>query len=171
MIFHVVFSAAVLGALAHLWLTRSRGWRRERVVETALLYLLCVQWGFGGVLTSVPHIVVPDTIAGFIGWEPGSPFQVELGFASLGLGVLSIWLRGTFWIAPAVPTHGNLPCGRSSKGQGACQARGRAGQVGSRDGAHRKRRVMAAASVGRKKRPRRIYRSLRAPRRARAGSS
>ena len=58
-----------------------------------------MQWGFGGVLTSVPHIVVPDTIAGFIGWEPGSPFQVELGFASLGLslvGIACIWLRVWF---------------------------------------------------------------------------
>lgn len=103
MIFHFVFSATVLGALTHLWLTRSRGFGRERVVETALLYLLCVQWGFGGVLTSVPHIVAPDTIAAFIGWEPGSPFQVELGFSSLGtslVGIACIWLRGWFWLAP-----------------------------------------------------------------------
>ncbi len=55
--------------------------------------------------TAIPHIVVPDQIAGFIGWEPGSPFQVELGFASLGtslLGILCIWIRGWFWLAPVV---------------------------------------------------------------------
>jgi len=49
--------------------------------------------------------VYPDQIAQFIGWEPGSPFQLELGFASLGtsiLGILSIWLRGWFWLAPVV---------------------------------------------------------------------
>jgi len=54
---------------------------------------------------AIPHIVAPDTIAGYIGWVPGSPFQLELGFASLGiaiLGILSMWFRGKFWIAPVV---------------------------------------------------------------------
>ena len=105
MIFILNFIATVSGALIHLYRTRSIPHSKPRVVEVFLLYFLCVQWGFGAVLTSVPHIVVPDTIAGYIGWEPGSPFQVELGFASLGLavlGILSIWLRGPFWVAPAL---------------------------------------------------------------------
>ena len=70
-----------------------------------LLHLLCIQWGFGAALTSIPHIVTPDAIAELVGWAPGSPFQLELGFASLGtsiLGILSIWLRGWFWLAPIV---------------------------------------------------------------------
>ncbi len=103
------------------------------MVEILLLYFLCVQWGFGAILGALPHIIVPDTVAGYIGWTPGSPFQVELGFASLGLGVLGvlcIWLRGTFWLAPAIgrsiflygaayvhlrdiATHGNLSPGNA----------------------------------------------------------
>jgi hypothetical protein len=105
MIFHIIFAASVFGALIHLWSTRSFGLSSPRVVEISLLYLICVQWGFGAALTAIPHIVVPDQIAALIGWEPGSPFQVELGFASLGtslLGILSIWLRGWFWLAPIV---------------------------------------------------------------------
>ena len=105
MIFHVVFSASVVGALLHLWLTRRGGLTSTRVIEVALLYLLSIQWGFGACLTSVPHIVIPDQIAGSIGWAPGSPFQLELGFASLGtsfLGILCIWFRGRFWLAPIV---------------------------------------------------------------------
>ena len=105
MIFHVIFAATVLGAVIHLWSTRSGGLSPPRIVEVSLLYLLCVQWGFGAVLTAVPHIVVPDQIAELIGWPSGSPFQVELGFASLGtslLGILSIWHRGWFWLAPIV---------------------------------------------------------------------
>jgi hypothetical protein len=104
-IFHIVFAASVLGALIHLWSVRTAGLSSRRIVRVSLLYLLCIQWGFGAALTSIPHIVVPDQVAGFIGWEPGSPFQVELGFASLGtslLGILSIWLRGWFWLAPVV---------------------------------------------------------------------
>ena len=77
----------------------------DRVVEVSLLYLLCIQWGFGAALIAIPHIHIPDQIAGYIGWEPGSPFQVELGFASLGtslLGILCIWFRGWFWMAPVI---------------------------------------------------------------------
>ena len=105
MIFHIIFAASILGALIHLWSTRTAGLSSRRIVRVCLLYLLCVQWGFGAALMSIPHIVVPDQIAGFIGWEPGSPFQVELGFASLGtslLGILCIWYRGWFWLAPIV---------------------------------------------------------------------
>ncbi len=105
MIFHVIFAATVIGVLVHLWISRSAGRSASRVVEVSLLYLLSVQWGFGAAITAIPHIVVPDQIAGFIGWEPGSPFQVELGFASLGtslLGILCIWIRGWFWLAPVV---------------------------------------------------------------------
>ena len=105
MIFHVTFAAAVLGAGIHLWKERSSGLQALRVVEICLLYLLCVKWGFGAALTSIPHIVMPDEIARYIGWEPGSPFQLEVGFASLGIsivGILSIWFRGWFWLAPIV---------------------------------------------------------------------
>jgi hypothetical protein len=104
-IFHFYFAVTVLGAIANLWLTRHRGLSSRRVVRISLLYLLCVQWGFGAALNAISHIVFPDQIAGYIGWEPGSPFQLELGFASLGisiLGILSLWLRGWFWLAPVV---------------------------------------------------------------------
>ena len=105
MIFHVVFATAMLGAAIHLFRERSGGIGAPRVVEVLLLYILCVQWGFGGVLLSVPHILIPDPIAESIGWAAGSPFQVELGFASLGtsfVGILCIWHRGWFWLAPIV---------------------------------------------------------------------
>ena len=105
MTFHIIFAASILGALLHLWSTRSAGLSSRRIVRVSLLYLICIQWGFGAALMSIGHIVAPDQVAGFIGWEPGSPFQVELGFASLGtslLGILSIWFRGSFWLAPIV---------------------------------------------------------------------
>lgn len=105
MIFHFFFALTVLGAGLSLWLTRDRGLTSRRIVRISLLYLLSVQWGFGALFTAIPHIVVPDQIAEFIGWPSGSPFQLELGFASLGtslLGILCIWLRGWFWLAPVV---------------------------------------------------------------------
>ena len=105
MIFHVIFGLSLLAAALHLCVTRGHGISRNRVVEVVLLYQLCIQWGFGAALTSVPHILTPDAIAELVGWEPGSPFQLELGFASLGtsiLGILCIWFRGWFWLSPIV---------------------------------------------------------------------
>ena len=105
MIFHVIFVASLVTAALHLALTRQRGTGAARVVKVVLLHQLCVQWGFGAAFTSIPHIVTPDEIARYIEWEPGSPFQLELGFASLGtsiLGILCIWFRGWFWLAPIV---------------------------------------------------------------------
>jgi hypothetical protein len=105
MIFHVIFAATVVAILVQLWISRAAGHSASRVVKVSLFYLLCIQWGLGAAMTAIPHIVVPDLVAGFIGWEPGSPFQRELGFASLGvslLGILCIWIRGWFWLAPVV---------------------------------------------------------------------
>ena len=37
-----------------------------------------------------------------IGWEPGSPFQYEVGVADMALGlvcVLCLFFRGSFWLA------------------------------------------------------------------------
>jgi hypothetical protein len=104
-IFHFFFAMTVFAVLLKLWLTRDRGISARRIVRVSLLYLLCIQWGFGAAYISVPHIIFPDQIAEFIGWAPGSPFQRELGFASLGtsiLGILCIWLRGWFWLGPIV---------------------------------------------------------------------
>ena len=48
----------------------------------------------------IPHIFFPDQAAALIGWPPGSPFQLEVGFHAWGLlGFLSIWIDGSFWLA------------------------------------------------------------------------
>jgi hypothetical protein len=103
--FHLIFTATVAAILVRLWVSRSAGLSASRVVSVSLFYLLSIQWGIGAVCMAIPHIVLSDQVAGFVGWEPGSPFQVELGFASLGislLGILCIWIRGWFWLAPIV---------------------------------------------------------------------
>ena len=102
---HLIFAATISAIAIRLWLTRDRPLTPGRVVTTSLFYLLCVQWGIGSATLALGHILFSDLVAGFIGWEPGSPFQVELGFASLGLallGVLCIWIRGWFWLAPVL---------------------------------------------------------------------
>ena len=105
MFFFFVLCATLVGAATHLLRTPPAERTRQHVVETLLLYLLCVKWGFGGILGALRHILAPDWAADCIGWEKGSSFQIELGFASLGLsvlGALCVWLRGVFWLAPAI---------------------------------------------------------------------
>jgi len=105
MMFIFALAVTIVSAIVHLLVSKSIPRTKKRVVEVFLLYFLGNQWGFVAVLSSLNHIVAPDNLAIAIGWQTGSPFQIELGFASLGLallGVLSIWLRGLFWIAPVV---------------------------------------------------------------------
>ncbi len=105
MAFVIITLLTLVGAAVHLAADRRSGLRRGRVVEVCLLYLLAGAWGFGAALLAVPHIIAPDYVAEYVGWQAGSPFQVELGFANLGralLGILSIQFRGTFWVAPVV---------------------------------------------------------------------
>lgn len=105
MIFHVILGVTLATIFFQLVWTRSQGFSTKRIVSLCLQNILFVQWGIGGIFVALPHIVSPDSIAYFIGWPAGSPFQLELGFASLGiaiLGVLSLWIRGNFWIAPVV---------------------------------------------------------------------
>src|SRR5436190_21212785 len=51
---------------------------------------------------AVPHVFFPDHAAALIGWPPGTPFQLKVGFhdGAWGLlGFLSIWIDGSFWLA------------------------------------------------------------------------
>ena len=103
--FLLIFVTTLSAIAIHLWNTRSDPLTKARFVKVCLLYLLCVQWGFGAAYLAIPHIVFSDQVAELIGWAPGSPFQVELGFVSLGLaivGILCIWIRGWFWLAPVI---------------------------------------------------------------------
>ena len=105
MVFIIITLLTAVGAAIHLAADRRSGLSRGRVVEVCLLYLLAGSWGFGAALLALPHILAPDYVAEYIGWQAGNPFQVELGFANLGralLGILSIRFRGTFWVAPVV---------------------------------------------------------------------
>lgn len=105
MIFIVVFAITVFTALTHLARIPASERRAARVVEIVLLHLLCVQWGFGGALLGLPHILTPDIVANYVGWDAGSPFQIEVGFANVSsgiVGILCIWFRGWFWLAHIV---------------------------------------------------------------------
>jgi Family of unknown function (DUF6790) len=59
------------------------------VVEVVLSYFLLCSIGLSFLYNFVMHVFFGDMAARFIGWE-NSPFQVEVGFASLGFAVLGL---------------------------------------------------------------------------------
>jgi hypothetical protein len=72
-----------------------------------LLSFLVISIGIASLIGFVVHIFFADQTAASIGWAAGSPFQREIGFANLALGVLGItciWLRGNYWVATVVAT-------------------------------------------------------------------
>jgi hypothetical protein len=79
----------VLGLLASaVALTASGAWnRREAIVEALLAYFLFFSIGLSFFYNFVMHVFFGEMSARFIGWED-SPFQAEVGFASLGFAVV-----------------------------------------------------------------------------------
>lgn len=77
-------------------------WRTHRprtfavVVEALLSYFLLFSIGFASLYNFVLHVFFGKMTAGFIGWED-SPFQLEVGFASLGFAAVGLLaFKGSF---------------------------------------------------------------------------
>src|ERR1043166_7695697 len=98
----IVVTLSVLLPLLHLYLSKVPR-TKERVVTLLLLYALILDVGVLGIpLGFIPLVFFADQTAQFIGWQPGSPFQFEVGVhdGAWGmLGLLCYWLRGIFWTA------------------------------------------------------------------------
>jgi hypothetical protein len=73
-----------------------RPWSSAAVVESLLSYFVLLSIGVSYVLNFVMHVFFSEMTAGFIGWAD-SPFQTEVGFASLGFALLGfLAFRGSF---------------------------------------------------------------------------
>lgn len=81
-----------MGARAFSWRAR-RPLSRRDVAERLLFYYLFFGVGVTLLYNAVMHTVFSEMTAGFIGWAD-SPFQQEVGYASLGfavVGFVSCW--------------------------------------------------------------------------------
>lgn len=104
MIWFIYLAAAVTAIAIHLHRDKEP-LRASRVVDVALLYLLLIFAGMGGLMGAVGHTFFAKEIALGIGWQPGSPFQFEVAMANLAFGVLGImciWNQGGFRAATGV---------------------------------------------------------------------
>jgi hypothetical protein len=100
----VIFSLTVGGAVVHL-LINDGGLSVERAGHVGLLWLGAVFYGAATLLAGLQHLINPDRIADYIGWARDSGFQIELGWAEVGIGVaglLGFWFGVPYVIAPCV---------------------------------------------------------------------
>ena len=63
---------------------------RTQQIELFTIYLLAISVGANGLGGAFGHLFYSDVVAKAIGWKAGSPFQLEMGFANLTLGILGL---------------------------------------------------------------------------------
>jgi hypothetical protein len=85
------FTLLIIGLVA-AWISLARKPRPLKintVVEAFLSYYMLFPIGISNLINFVFHVFFGDTAAKFIGWG-NSPFQAEVGFASLGVGIAGV---------------------------------------------------------------------------------
>jgi hypothetical protein len=85
------FTLLIIGLIAGLisLLSKPRPRRTSTIAEAFLSYYMLFPIGISNLINFVFHLFFGDTAAKFIGWE-NSPFQAEVGFASLGIGIAGV---------------------------------------------------------------------------------
>ena len=83
----------LLLATGHILLDRQSRTPARRI-ELFTIYLLAISVGANGIGGAFGHIFLSDLVAEGIGWPTGSPFQLEMGFANLLVGVLGLMAVG-----------------------------------------------------------------------------
>jgi len=68
---------------------RAKPLRKQQIVEALFSYFLLFSIGISFVYNFIMHVFFSEMSASFIGWEH-SPFQFEVGFASLGFGTVGL---------------------------------------------------------------------------------
>jgi type IV secretory pathway VirB2 component (pilin) len=94
--FTLTFLVIGLVASALALARKPRPWSRGTIVEALLSYFLLFSIGFSYLYNFVCHVFFGELAARLIGWAD-SPFQTEVGFASLGFAVIGFlaFRRGT----------------------------------------------------------------------------
>lgn len=96
---YVQLVATISSIGVHLFNTRNT-MRKESVIEIVTLYVIGLSGWFAIMSGLFGHIIYADQVAVGIGWPLNSGFQMELGFASIGIGVvgfLGFWNRA-YWL-------------------------------------------------------------------------
>ncbi|MBA4377044.1 MAG: hypothetical protein C0401_12855 [Anaerolinea sp.] len=98
-----MLTVALLAIIIHVALMKQRS--AKRIIEITLLYLLVISVGVGALIAGFMHVFNGPATAKMIGWQPGSPFQYEVGVADMAfglIGVLCLFFRDSFWLAAII---------------------------------------------------------------------
>jgi hypothetical protein len=85
------FTLLIIGLIA-AWISllrKPKPLKVNTVAEALLSYYMLFPLGISNLVNFVFHVFFGDVAAKFIGWE-NSPFQAEVGFASLGVGIAGV---------------------------------------------------------------------------------
>lgn len=92
------------GAWLNLWLAAGPV-SFDAGLNILIKWLLLAFPGVGGLLAAYAHTARAEKTAAYIGWQPGSPFQFEVGMANLALGVagvMCLWMGPGFQAATGI---------------------------------------------------------------------
>ncbi len=78
----------LIGSLVSLFFKKSPR-TKPVIIEALIAYFFLFSIGIGYLNNFIMHVVFAEFTAKFIGWA-NSPFQLEVGFASLGMGVAGL---------------------------------------------------------------------------------
>jgi hypothetical protein len=96
---YIQLVVTIISISVHLFNTRNDE-RKESVLEIISIYVFGLAGWFGIMSGLFGHIIYADQVATSIGWPVNSGFQMELGFASIGIGLigfLSFWNKA-YWL-------------------------------------------------------------------------
>ena len=96
---YLQFAVTIISIGVHLFTTRYTK-RKESVVEIITIYVIGLSGWFTIMSGLFGHIIYADEVAAGIGWPLNSGFQMELGFASIGIGIvgfLGFWNK-SYWL-------------------------------------------------------------------------
>ena len=97
---YIQIVVTIISIAVHLFNTRNKE-RKETTLEIIAIYTFGLSGWFTIMSGLFGQILYADEVAAGIGWPLNSGFQMELGFASIGIGIvgfLGFWNR-TYWLS------------------------------------------------------------------------
>lgn len=93
--------SVVLGIIVSTWvqLRLSKDTSQARLLELIAMNTFGIT-GFANIIGFFMHFFLSDQVAQSIGWEAGSPFQLEVAGANLAVGIIGFagFWRRDFWL-------------------------------------------------------------------------
>jgi len=96
---YIQIAVTIISITVHLILTCKKQ-RKESLIEIITIYTIGLSGWFAIISGVFGHMIYADQVASSIGWPVNSGFQMELGFAAVGIGIIGFigfWIK-SFWL-------------------------------------------------------------------------